>query len=358
MAFLLNYKGIGVDEKVNRWKHGKRILMGLAMLALALSGCSLKNQGEPNPLNPKGSVAEEQYWLILLSIGVMVFVMAVVFILFFYAVVRFRKRPGQTGIPKQVEGNHMLEIVWTVIPVILLTILAVPTVAYTFKHAEDYSDAPPEEVVKVKVTGHQFWWEFEYPDYDIVTAQDLWIPVGKKVFVELHSADVIHSFWIPGLAGKTDTTPGVTSRMYFDAKEPGIYLGKCAELCGAGHALMDFKVIAVPEDEFDAWVSSMTNPPATATEPAAVTGEEVFKAKGCINCHAITPNGASLGPNLNNFGNRLTVGGYAENTSDWVAKWLIDPQDVKDGATMPAVPLTDEEVQALVDYLASLKNYE
>lgn len=335
--------------------------MALAIFALALSGCSLRNVSEPNPLNPKGTVAEEQYWLILLSIGIMTLVMAVVFILFIYAVVRYRKRPGQTGIPKQVEGNHKLEIVWTVIPIILLTILAVPTVAFTFAHGQDLSDAPPEEVLKVKVTGHQFWWEFEYPDYDIVTAQDLWIPVGKKVFVELHGADVIHSFWIPGLAGKTDTTPGVTSIMYFDAKEPGVYLGKCAELCGAGHALMDFKVIAVSEQEFDEWVHNMTNPPAPSAESAdssVAVGEELFTTKSCIQCHAIAPNGASLGPNLNNFGNRLTVGGYAENTSDWVAKWLINPQDVKDGATMPAVPMTDEEVQALVDYLASLKNYD
>lgn len=309
--------------------------------------------GEATPLNPKGSVGEDQLWLIQLSIGIMIVVMAVVFALTIYVVLRFRKRRGQNDIPEQVEGNHKLEIVWTVIPLILITILAVPTVQTTFKLAEDYSEH--KDAIKVKVTAHQFWWEFEYPELDIVTAQDLYIPVGKKVQVELLSADVAHSFWIPGLAGKTDTLPGLTNRMYFDANEEGVYRGKCAELCGAGHALMDFKVIAVSEADFEQWISDMSSP-VTVMSDDALKGQEAFKNNGCISCHAVTPGGASLGPNLNNFADRLTVGGYKENTPEWVAKWIANPQEVKPGATMPAIPLDDEELQAIVEYMMSLNN--
>jgi cytochrome c oxidase subunit 2 len=344
--------------------------MALTVTALLLSGCSAMEVA--NPLNPKGSVAEDQLWLIMLAFGIMIFVLIVVFALFFYVLIRFRKRKGQTGIPKQVEGNHKLEIIWTVIPMLLLLILAVPTVQKTFELGRDYEELPNAE--KIIVTAKQFWWQFEYPDYGIVTAQDLYIPVGKTIYVELEAADVAHSFWIPGLAGKTDTLPGLTNRMYFDAKEPGTYLGKCAELCGASHALMDFKVIALPQEEFDAWVAEMTTPAAVSESVAA--GEELFKAN-CMQCHAISPDGLSMGPNLNNFAERLTVGSYHENTAEWIYKWIQSPQQIKQGARMPAFGqeyadldgepedaamtsseryLTDQEIEALTQYLQSLSN--
>lgn len=324
--------------------------MLVLLMSLALAGCSME---QANPLNPKGSVAEDQLFLIQLSLGIMTFVLVVVFVIFFYVIIRYRKRRGQTGIPKQVEGSHKLEIIWTVIPLILLTILAVPTVKMTFALAKDYSEA--NDVVKVDVTAHQFWWEFEYTDLGIVTAHDLYIPVDKKVFVTVRSADVAHSFWVPGLAGKIDAVPGVTNKMYFDAKEPGIYRGVCAELCGASHALMDFKVIAVSQEEFDQWVEDMQTP---VLESDAVRGQELFEAKGCLQCHAITPDGKSMGPNLNNFANRDRVAGFRPNTDEWVAKWLEDPQGVKPGNTMPKVDLTPEEVDALVEYLNSLDNQQ
>jgi cytochrome c oxidase subunit 2 len=336
---------------VKRWKSGKRAIMLVLLLSLALAGCSVAEQA--TPLNPKGSVGEDQLFLIQLSLGIMTFVLVVVFVIFFYVIIRYRQRRGQTGIPKQVEGSHKLEITWTVIPLILLTILAVPTVQKTFALAKDYSEA--NDVLKVKVTGHQFWWEFEYTDLGIVTSGDLYIPVGQKVFVTVQSADVAHSFWVPGLAGKIDAIPGVTNKMYFDAKEPGVYRGACAELCGASHALMDFKVIAVSEDEFEQWVEDMQTPVA---ESDAVRGQELFEAKGCLQCHAITPDGKSMGPNLNNFANRDRVASFRPNTEEWLAKWLDDPQEVKPGSTMPDVGLTQDEIDALVEYLYSLDNQQ
>lgn len=325
-------------------------MMVFLLAMLALSGCSIVGEGD-TPLNPKGSVAQDQLWLIQLSIIIMMIVLIVVFALFFYIILRYTKRRGQTGVPKQVEGNHKLEITWTVIPIVLLIILAVPTVQQTFALAKDYSEH--KDAIQVKVTAHQFWWEFEYKDYGIVTAQELVIPVDKKVYTELHSADVAHSFWIPGLAGKTDTLPGLVNTMYFDALEEGIYRGKCAELCGPSHAWMDFKVKAVSQEEFDAWVVAMQNPVVVDENSL---GAQVFTDKSCIQCHAITPGGKSMGPNLNNFADRSTVFGIRPNEAEWIAKWIKDPLKEKPGSQMPQIPMSDEELDALVDYLLSLDN--
>jgi cytochrome c oxidase subunit 2 len=341
---------------VSRWPSAKRLALLFFVMIFVLAGCSL----EAGPLNPKGPVGEGQLELIKLSLFIMIFVLIVVFAIFFYVLFRFRQRKGQNHIPEQVEGSHKLELIWTVIPLLLLFILAVPTVAQTFKLAQDYSEY--EEAVKVRVIAHQFWWEFEYPELGIRTAQDLWIPTGKVVQFELMSTDVLHSFWIPALGGKTDTNPGgIVNKMYLQADEPGIYKGKCAELCGASHALMDFKAIAVSEAEFNAWVADMTEPVTVAEEFQA--GEEIFAAK-CLQCHAITPNGPGFGPNLNNFADRELVAGFRPNDTEWLTKWIVNPQDVKEGNMMPAFGmefapegqgLTDEEIDAVVKYLQQLK---
>ena len=327
----------------------KRISPLFLGFVLFLSGCSLTGS-EPGPLDPKGTTGEEQFTLILLSTGIMMLVMIAVFILFFYAVARFRKKEGDKEIPEQVEGNHKLEITWTVIPILLLIILAVPSVAFTFSQAEDFSEEPNAELVKV--TAHQFWWEFEYPEYGIHTAQDLVLPVGKKVQFHLSASDVVHSFWIPALGGKLDTLVGQTNKFYLEPTEVGVFRGKCAEFCGPGHALMDFKARVVSEEDFEAWVASMKAPVET-TEDVAV-GEEIF-GNSCISCHAIDSSQASSGPNLDGFAERLTVGGYLDNEDENVARWLKDPQEVKMGASMPTIPLSDDEIDELVKYLNTLK---
>ena len=314
-----------------------------------LNGCSLTGK-EPGPLDPKGTTGEEQLTLILLSSGIMLLVMLIVFVLFFYIVVRFRKKKGDEEIPKQVEGNHKLEITWTVIPVLLLVILAIPSIAFTFSQAEDYAEDP--DALLVKVTAHQFWWEFEYPEYELHTAQDLYLPVNTKVQFQLSASDVIHSFWIPGIGGKMDTLVGQTNTFYYEPTEIGVFRGKCVEFCGSGHALMDFKAHVVSEEDFEAWVESLKAPVETTEDAAA--GEQIF-GNACISCHAIDSSQASSGPNLDGFANRLTVGGYLENNEENLARWITDPQQVKLGASMPTLPLTEDEVQELVKYLNTLK---
>ena len=330
-----------------RWKGFRRLASLMALMALFLAGC-----GDPtlSALNPKGPMAKEQLDVIMISLGVMIFVIAIVLAIYIYVLVRFRKRPGDESIPKQVEGSHILEIIWTVIPIILLVIIAVPTVMYTFKHSKDYRDDP--DAIQVKVTGYQFWWQFQYPDLGINTAQDLVVPVGKKISFELTSADVNHSFWVPSLGGKIDVNPGMTNVWHLQADEVGVYKGKCAELCGASHALMDFKVRVVTEEEFEAWKAKMT---AQTTVPAdAAKGEQVFK-DSCLQCHAITPNGPGLGPNLNGLASREKIAGIMEHTDESLKKWIANPEDVKPGTKMPAVPLEESELNDLVEYLNTLK---
>jgi len=342
---------------MNRFKFVKRILPLLAMLMLLLTGC-----GDPNlsALHPRGPVAREQLDLIILSLGIMIFVLVVVFAIYFYVLIRFRKRKGDDSIPEQVEGNHILEIIWTVVPIILLLIIAVPTVQYTFKHATDYRK--DKDAVHIQVIAHQFWWQFKYGDYEINTAQEIYIPVKKTISFDINSGDVNHAFWVPSLGGKIDANPGDGSvnHLYLEADEPGIYLGECAELCGASHALMNFKVKAVTQAEFDAWIQKMKAPLAQVPAEAAA-GESVFK-NNCLSCHAIESNGGGFGPNLNGFANRIKVAGVLDHNDANLTAWIKDPNAVKPGTLMPIVqdketgkPLDDAKIADLVKYLNTFK---
>ncbi|MBU8907155.1 cytochrome c oxidase subunit II [Desertibacillus haloalkaliphilus] len=334
---------------MKKWKNVWRILP-IFLLLLLLTGC-----GETNltALDPKGPQSQWIFDNMLLSLYVMAFVTIVVFAIYFIILAKFRRAPGDDEIPKQVEGNHKLEILWTVIPILLLAILAVPTITGTFLLAD--TEPEGDHTVEVKVTGHQFWWQFDYEDEGFTAGQDLYIPVGEKVLFELHASDVVHSFWVPALGGKVDTVPGITNHMWLEADEPGVYKGKCAELCGPAHALMDFKVIAVERDEYDAWVASMQEEPQEPTEVVAQQGREVFEENGCIGCHAIGGTGTAAGPALTNFGEREVVAGYLDFTDENIEAWIRDPQSLKQGNNMPAYPqLSDEEMTSLVEYLKSL----
>jgi len=333
------------------WQQFWRQLSLFGLLALVLTGCG---KDELSALKPSGPVAAMQYDLMMLSSAIMIGVFVVVMLIFTYVLIRYRKRPGQQGIPKQVEGNHALEILWTVIPFLLLIIMAIPTVTTGFALGKVYSK---EEAVQVTVTAHQFWWEFEYPELGVSTAQDLVLPVGKKVQFNVTSADVMHAFWIPALGGKIDTNPGQENKIWLQADKAGIYYGKCAELCGASHALMDFKVEVMEQAAFDSWANGMKGvqsaEPVAATAASAAQGQEIFN-KSCLGCHAIAGKGGKMGPNLTNFADRERVAGILAHTPENVAEWLKDPQKVKPGNNMPNLNLDDDQVKALVDYMSTL----
>ncbi|QAY68047.1 cytochrome c oxidase subunit II [Paenibacillus protaetiae] len=347
---------------MNRWQIVKRLAPLMAIMALVLTACG---RDDLSTLRPQGPVAEEQYNLMKLAIAIMIIVVIVVFAISFYVIIRYRRRPGDKTIPKQVEGNHKLEIIWTIIPIVLLIILGVPTVQSVFNLSKDYTD--DSNAVKVIVTSHQYWWEFEYPDYGVKTAQELVIPKGKTISIEAKSADVIHSFWIPSLAGKIDTNPGGNiNKMHFSAPKEGVYLGKCAELCGPSHGLMDFKVKAVDSASFDRWVSALKAPVAMPADPAI---KEAFVNK-CLTCHAVGDQGGPAYPNLTGIASRDSVGGILINTDDPkysnegsvydnLKRWISNPNAVKPGNGMGKIELTDQELDGIAKYLSELKlDYE
>ncbi|MBI1361110.1 MAG: cytochrome c oxidase subunit II [Alphaproteobacteria bacterium] len=216
--------------------------------------------------------------------------------------------------------------------------------------------------LRLQVTAHQWWWEVRYPTSNsqqtFTTANEIHIPAGEPVEIVLNSADVIHSFWVPKLGGKMDVIPGITNRTWIEASDPGRFRGQCAEFCGAQHAHMAFYVVAQPRAEFDAWVADQLAFPAKGASPSQVvaSGERVFSAR-CAACHTVsgTPAGGIVGPNLGHFASRSTLAaGSIPNDADHLRKWIADPQAIKPGVRMPAVPLTTADRDAVVAYLESL----
>ncbi|WP_301108186.1 cytochrome c oxidase subunit II [Sporosarcina sp.] len=344
-----------------------RLFSLLAVFAVFLAGCG---QEQLSTFQPAGQVAQDQFNLLLLASGIMLLVIVVVVAIFTIAIVRFRRsKLGEDHIPEQVEGSHTLEMVWTFIPILLVLILAVPTVYYTYKLGDVQAmgavdeDGNAENLV-VDVTAKLYWWEFEYPDLGIVTAQELVVPTDEKVYFNLIAADVKHSFWIPAVGGKMDTNVENVNKFYLsfekesEGLKDGVFYGKCAELCGPSHALMDFKVKTLPRDQFDDWVAAMQK---TAEDPvvANADGEEVF-SQSCIGCHAVSGVGESgaQGPNLATFGDRNRVAGFLKHDEKELKDWIRDTQKHKPGNIMPSFSqdqISDAELDALTEYLLGLK---
>ncbi|MGH2740058.1 MAG: cytochrome c oxidase subunit II [Actinomycetota bacterium] len=333
-------------------------LAGAALVFAAgvlLAACS--DTLPQSSLNPAGERAEQVDSLFRLVFWIAVGVFVLVEGALVYALIRFRQRRADDPNPVQVHGNTRLEIIWTIIPALLLLGIAIPTIRTTF----DLSEHPTGEgVVAVIVTASQWWWEVEYPDLGVVTANEIHVPVGSPVTVELHSKDVIHSFWVPRLAGKQDVVPGRTISLDFVAAAPGVFPGQCAEYCGLSHANMRFIVVAEEPEDFDQWVADQ-RAPAVAAPPGTenAEGEELFRSVGCVACHTVAGlEGAQgiLGPDLTHFGGRTTFAGstFEINVAN-LTRWLRNPLAMKPGSRMPSYNLTDDQIEALIAYLMSLE---
>ncbi|WP_408011770.1 cytochrome c oxidase subunit II [Pseudalkalibacillus sp. A8] len=329
---------------------------GSALLLLFLTGCS---PAKWDVLNPKSSTAETQLSLIQLSIALMSIVLITVTVLFTFFLVKYRKRPGwETETQNQKPGDKRLEITWTLIPILILTILAIPTVLDTYKL--DRETKASDGAMVVKVTAHQFWWEFEYPEEGITTSETLHVPVDKKVIIELTSEDTIHSFWVPQLGGKQDANPGMKEKLSFVPNETGVYRGSCAELCGVGHAYMRFHVKVETESEFQSWVDGMKQPNQASLTDSEKKGQEIFKGQ-CLSCHGtqgLDPKvSGSPAPHLGDFASQDRIANVLPNNRENLKKWLNNPQKVKPGAKMPSFKkdFTEEEKDDLINYLLSLK---
>lgn len=353
-----------------RWPRFSHLLPALLLPAL-LSGCAV--DGPASIFNTAGPVAREQaeLFIFIFWFGLLVFI--AVSAVLVYAVVKYRQRGDDDGsVPDQIHGVAWLEAIWTAAPAVILVIIGIPTVALIFS-TESRVETTEDDLV-VNVTGYQWWWEFEYPELGITTANELHIPVGRRVVLNLNSGDVLHSFWVPRLAGKRDLIPNQDNQLWLEANEAGVFYGQCAELCLGAHAYMKMRVIARDEAEFSNWVGlfeegAAQRVQAQAPDPQLELGKVLFKTKGCANCHAVAgyAQGQSA-PNLTNFGIRNTLAaGIIENTPENLAAWLRNPDAIKPGNYMPALwPLPgtvqdaaqeaeiEAEIAALVAYLESL----
>jgi cytochrome c oxidase subunit 2 len=385
-----------------------RPILGLLAVSL-LAACAGDYPG--SSVNPTSDFAESIHGLYLSIFWWSMGILAVVWVVLAYILVKFRERPDSPK-PKQIHGHLGMEIAWTIGPALIVVAIAIPTIQTIFR-----TQQVPEESLVVDVIGHQYWWEFRYPENGgVITANELHIPVGETVSLRLHSDDVIHSFWVPMLGGKRDANPrravpeGEEARynwIHLTASETGTFWGQCAEFCGESHSLMGIRVVVETPEEFEQWVADWqagapvetvtqaqalnAEPPAGADTPDASEAsapspgslamlkeaQEMEMARNlflanCSACHAIqgVSEAGQIAPNLTLLGRRNTIAaGMLENNVENLVRWISDPQSIKPGALMPgleyaggrapvvwpAFNLTPEQVRMVAQYLYNLR---
>ena len=320
-------------------------------MLLLLAGCS--GPFPQSVFQPRSDFAGELDGLFWNVFWWAVVVFLIVETLLVVAIARYRARPGG-AMPKPVHGHTLLEIGWTLAPALILVFIAVPTMRTIFTTA----GRAPEGALRVEVIGRQWWWEYRYPTLGITTANELHLPVGMPVQLDLTSADVIHSFWAPGLGGKRDLMQGRTNRIAFRADSTGEYWGQCAEFCGASHANMRLRVIVESDSVFQRWVDQQRGGPlAPAKGSAEERGQQIYRRSACIGCHSITGvSSAKVGPDLSHVGSRGTIAGALfPNDTESLRRWIQNAPGLKPGALMPPQNFSAEDLDALVAYLQSLK---
>jgi cytochrome c oxidase subunit 2 len=344
---------------------------------MLLAGCS--GPYPQSTLNPRGDFAKmvDSVFMTTVYLAGAVFVLVEGALL--VALFKFRGKPTDAD-PKQIHGSTTVEIVWTIIPAVVLAIVAVPTVRTIMATAEVPATSPDGQApLKVEVIGHQWFWEFRYPELGITTANELHVPLNRTIDLRMKSNDVIHAFWVPQFAGKRDVFPNRETRLWFTAQVTGEFPGACAEFCGTEHGRMDFYLMVDSADAFKAWVdrrhadSTMTymgaakNPADSMmfipTDARVAQGKKLFTEKTCIICHSLSSVNAmkgQLGPNLAGIGTRKMIGaGWLPNTDDNLRQWIEHTQKLKPDVIMnskanPLPPISDDEAAALVAYLRTM----
>jgi cytochrome c oxidase subunit 2 len=352
--------------KLLSWAMLIRFVGILALVLAAHAGFAQGPQATPNIFKPVSTPADNEFQLSMFVLGITAGIFVVVGGLWVYVVVKYRQKAEDDTEPAQVYGSTQIELAWTVVPVIIVVVLFLTTARFIFA----IQDNPkPASALDVTVVGHQFWWEYRYPKYGIVTANELHVPLSDPnhptpTYLKLQSADVIHSFWVPQLAGKTDSIPNHENEMWIDPHAPGVYVGQCGQFCGIQHAKMLLRVYVDTPQQFAAWIASQQQPAvsrsagATADQQEVALGHQVFVTQACMNCHAVqgTPANGHFGPDLTHFGGRDTLGsGAVPNTPENLKAWIRNPADLKPGALMPAMQLDETQLNEVTAYLASLK---
>lgn len=319
-----------------------------------LAGCA----NSPNVFDPKGPAAAEiaQLGWILVGLGTAVF--GVVMGLLFYAILRRRSPEADVAAalctPPAVTTKRWVVLGGIVFPALVLAVI----LFFTITTLQTISTLEAAEGLTVEVIGRQWWWEVRYPAEQVTTANEIHIPVGQPVRLVLKAGDVIHSFWVPELAGKMDLLPGQTNSLWLQAEEAGTYRGLCAEFCGIQHAKMQYLVVAVPPAEFNTWLARQQQPAPAPTDERIRYGQQLFLGSACVYCHTVRGTNASgqLGPDLTHVASRQTLAaGILPNNRGTLAGWILNPQHIKPGNLMPPTHLSGGELQALLDYLGTLQ---
>lgn len=368
------------------WKAGEWIVRRLVAVAATAGSRAASAAPSTSIFSQLTTPAHEVRDLSLFVLGIAATIFLTVSSLLAYALVRYRARPADTAEPPQVFGSVQIELSWTIIPILIIVVLFLATarVLFSVQDAEK-----PASALDVTVVGHQFWWEFRYPKYNVVSANELHVPVSssrapRPTFLKLTSADVMHSFWVPQLAGKTDLLPNRVNEMWIDPQKPGLYVGQCAQFCGPQHAKMLLRVYVDTPEQFVRWIAAQqkipqalgttagklasSNAPSTRVEAAsaqqtpmdggAQNGKAVFEHQACINCHAVAGTVADgrFGPDLTHLMSRDTLAaGAVANTRENLQAWIADPAQFKPGCLMPAMHLTDQQNAEIAAYLLTLK---
>lgn len=349
------------------WARRLFVLAPLALVAL-LAGCS-DPQTTIEPMSDFTDAIQGVY-VIVFWLSMIVFV--AIMLLTLWLSVHYRERPGRVA--NQIHGNQRLEILWTIIPIAIVLIMLVPT----WQVIAETTDTPPENSIVVEATGKQWWFEFKYPGLGITTANELHVQAGQPFHVKLYADDVIHSFWIPQLAGKVDMVPGHENDLWFtpnaDSAREDAYLGQCVEFCGASHANMRFRVFVHDEAGFDAWVRNELSEALAPTTEEGQLGATLFVVR-CAECHTVRGTAASIadfGPDLTHIGSRTTIAaGILDNNIENLVRWISNPAEIKPGInpendiTGKDPPLrfmrafedeiSAEEIRAIAQYLTELK---
>jgi cytochrome c oxidase subunit 2 len=308
---------------------------------------------------PASTPAESIFDLSRFVLMIAAAIFIVVFSLLAYALVKFRRRRTTDGRePAQVYGSAQVELAWTVIPVLIVVVLFLAT-ARVIASIQDADQ--PVNAIQVTVIGHQFWWEYRYPSLKVVTANELHIPVSDPArptptFLTLLSADTDHSFWVPRLGGKTDLIPNHPNSMWMDPREPGLYLGQCAQYCGTQHAKMLLRVYVDSLEDFNRWIQEQQQPARGGETPSE--GQRIFERTACINCHTVagTPANGTDGPDLTHLMSRQTIAaGAVSNTPGNLVAWVYNPAVIKPGSKMPSMGLSIQEAAAVAAYLETLR---
>jgi cytochrome c oxidase subunit 2 len=338
----------------------------LAVLALVLLCVPVTALVDPpdsslSPTNifaPVSTPAHSIIGLSLFVLAVTAAIFTIVFSLLVYCVLKFGKAADDDGRePPQVYGSNQVELAWTVVPVLIVVVLFLATARVL---VGIQTAAQPRNAIQVIAIGHQFWWEYRYPGLKVVTANELHVPVSdpadpSPTFITLLSADTDHSFWVPRLGGKTDLIPNHPNSMWFDPQQTGLYLGQCAQYCGTQHAKMLLRVYVQSRQDFDDWVAQQTQLAHTSTSVSE--GQRIFETTACINCHAVTGTVADgrFGPDLTHLMSRETIAsGAAPNTPENLRLWIQNPDAIKPGSKMPAMGLSDHQLDAVTAYLTTL----